>query len=152
MKLIFATILCLYISQTGFSQEASTKPTIMRPDKFDQWGDISFSGEIAHLDKIAKQLKEWRLSVVNLVIYAGQRACKGEAKARGIRAKNYLLKAQIEPERIVWIDGGFKKDLTVEVWIWPPELGQPSVATEGKLKPSEVTIERNCKIKHRGGT
>jgi hypothetical protein len=82
----------------------------------------------------------------------GSNGLQGEAKARGTRAKNYLLKAQIEPERIVWIDGGWKKDLAVEVWIWPPELGQPSVATEGKLKPSEVTIERNCKIKHRGGT
>jgi hypothetical protein len=149
MKPIFALILCFYICQTGFSQEASKAPTIMRPDKFDQWGDIPFPEETAHLDKIAKQLKEWRLSIVHLVIYAGQRACKDEAKARGIRARNYLLKAQVEPERIVWIDGGWKKDLAVEVWIWPPELGKPSVATEGKLKASEVTIERNCKIKNR---
>ena len=152
MKPVFGLILCLCIWQTGLSQETPKAPTIMRPDKFDQWGDVPFSEEMTHLDKIAKQLKEWRLSVVHLVIYAGQRACKGEAKARGIRAKNHLLKAQIEPERIVWIDGGWKKGLAVEAWIWPPELGQPSVENEGKLKPSEITIERNCKIKHRGGT
>ena len=152
MKSVFSLILSLCIFQTGFSQQVSKSRAIMRPDKFDQWGDVPFSDEMIHLDKIAKQLKEWKLSVAYLVIHAGQRACKGEARARGIRARDYLLKTQIEPERIVWIDAGWKKDLGVEVWIWPPELGRPSVAREGKLKPAEVTIERNCKIKHRGGT
>ena len=87
-----------------------------------------------------------------LVIHAGQRACKGEARARGTRAKNYLVKLQIAPERIVWIDAGWKKTLAVEAWIWPPELGRPSAATDDNLKPSQVEIESNCKIKYRGGS
>jgi hypothetical protein len=153
MKAIIVTVLCLCMSQTAFPQEPSTTktPTILAPDKFDEWGDVPFPDELAHLDKIAHQLKEWRMSIVYLVIHAGQRACKGEAKARGIRARDHLLKAQVEPERIVWIDAGWKKDLTVEVWILPPELGRPTPSTNNKLKPSEVRIERNCKIKYRGG-
>ena len=154
MKAIIGTVLYLCISQTGFSQEPSTTkaPRIVAPDKFDEWGDVRLPDEIAHLDKIANQLKEWRLSIVYLVIHAGQRACKGEARARGIRAKNYLVKLQIASERIVWIDAGWKKDLAVEAWIWPPELGRPSVATDDNLKPSQVKIESNCKIKYRGGS
>jgi hypothetical protein len=140
--------LFLTISQPVFGQ--ATKTTPLAPDKYDAWGDIRLEDETARLDKIANQLKEWRLSIVYLVIHAGQKACNGEAKARGIRAKNYLLKRQIEPERIVWIDGGWKKQLTVDVWIWPPQLGQPKVPTTDTLKRSEVTIEKNCKVKYRG--
>jgi hypothetical protein len=150
MKAIIIIVLCLSIFQTGFSQEPSTTK-IIAPDKFDEWGDVSFPDEITHLDKIAKQLKEWPLSIVYLVIHAGERACKGEARARGIRAKNYLVKLQVAPERIVWIDAGWKKDLAVEVWIWPPQLGRPTVKTDDNLKPSQVKIDGNCKSKYRVG-
>jgi hypothetical protein len=78
-------------------------------NKFDEWGDLSFPDEQVRVGKIATQAKEWSLSIVYLVIHAGQKACKGEARARGIRAKNYAMKLQIAPERIVWIDAGWKK-------------------------------------------
>lgn len=150
MKIIFSAILCLTIFEAVFAQQASTNNPLA-PDKYDTWGDIEFSDEIVHLDKIANQLKEWRLSIVYLVIYAGQRACKGEASARGIRAKEYLLKREIEPERIVWIDAGWKKKLSVDVWIWPLQFGQPKPSVDDTLKRHQVTIEPKCKIKYRGG-
>ena len=149
MKIILSTLICLAIFQAVSAQQASTNNPLA-PDKYDTWGDIQFSDEIVHLDKIANQLKEWRLSIVYLVIYAGERACKGEAKARGIRATDYLLKREIEPERIVWIDAGWKKNLLVEVWIWPPQFGKPKPSLDRTLKPSAVTIEPKCKIKYRG--
>ncbi|HSE34396.1 MAG TPA: hypothetical protein VLA93_22675 [Pyrinomonadaceae bacterium] len=151
MKILLSALICLATFQAVFAQQSSVnKP--LAPDKFDQWGDIQFSDEIVHLDKIANQLKEWRLSIVYLVIYAGERACKDEAKARGIRARDYLLKQDIEPERIVWIDAGWKKNLSVEVWIWPPQFGRPKLKLDDTLKRSKVTIEANCKIKYRGGS
>src|SRR6185503_7381736 len=149
MKIILSTLICLTIFQAVSAQQASTNNPLA-PDRYDAWGDIQFSDEIVHLDKIANQLKEWRLSIVYLVIFAGERACKGEAKARGIRATDYLLKREIEPERIVWIDAGWKKNLLVEVWIWPPQFGKPKPSMDRTLKPSAVTIEPKCKIKSRG--
>jgi hypothetical protein len=130
------------------AQEAKL-PAILAPDKYDEWGDVSFTTESARLDKIARQLKEWPLSIVYLAIQAGQTACKGEAEARGVRAKDYLTKAGIEPERVVWIDAGWQKKVMVQVWIWPPQLGRPNVETTENLKPGEVRIERGCKIKYR---
>jgi hypothetical protein len=41
------------------------------------------------------------LSIIYLFIHAGQTACVGEAKARGIRARNYLVQQGLSPERIV---------------------------------------------------
>jgi hypothetical protein len=152
MKWLLSTILLLCLSQAIFCQqpEAQKGAMIVPPDKFAEWGDIRLVDERVQLDKIANQLKEWRLSLVYLVIHAGPIACSGEAKARGIRAKNYLLKQGIGSERIVWIDAGWTKDLLVEVWIWPPEFGRPKLAPDESLKRSQVVIEPNCRIKYRG--
>jgi len=146
--LITCILLSLCVVHTIRAQE-SRPGAILAPDKYDEWGDVPFVTESARLDKIARQLKEWPLSIVYLMIYAGQTACKDEAKARGIRAAEFLTNAGIEPERVVWIDAGWQKKLLVEVWIWPPNLGRPKVATDQNLKPAEVRIERGCKIKYR---
>jgi hypothetical protein len=149
MKPVIALVLSICVSNALQCQES--KPgSIMAPDKFDQWGDIRFDDEKLHLDKIAKQAKEWSLSIIYLVIHAGQTACVGEARARGIRAKNYLVGQGIASNRIVWIDAGWTKDLTVEVWIWPPQLGKPTPSTDTNLKQDDVTLQRSCKIKYRG--
>jgi hypothetical protein len=136
----------------AINAQESRPGTILAPDKYDEWGDVPFAAESARLDKIARQLKEWPLSIVYLVIHAGQTACKDEAKARGIRAAEFLTNAGIEPERVVWIDAGWQKKVVVEVWIWPPNLGRPRVASDQSLKLNEVRIERGCKIKYRPET
>ena len=146
--LITSILLSLCVFQAINAQEAQPA-AILAPDKYDEWGDVPFPAESARLDKIARQLKEWPLSIVYLAIHAGQTACKGEAEARGVRAKDYLTKAGIEPERVVWIDAGWQKRVMVQVWIFPPQLRRPNVETDQNLKPGEVKIERGCKIKHR---
>jgi hypothetical protein len=151
MKIMMLAILGFCTVHTAVAQQAS-KPTVLAPDKYDEWGDVPFPNERTHLDKIAYQLKEWPLSVVYLVIHAGKKSCKGEAQARGVRASDYLLKQHIEPERIVWIDAGWRRDMTIDVWIWPRQLGRPSSSTDKDLKRSEVTIVGNCKNKYRSAS
>jgi hypothetical protein len=75
-----------------------------------------------------------------------------EAKARETRAKNYLVKRNVLASHIVFIDGGWKNEVTTEVWIWPPDAGKPSIFSEFNLKATEVRLEKGCKIKYRGGT
>jgi hypothetical protein len=122
----------------------------MEPERFDQWGDIRPSDENARLNNVALKGKEWSLSIIHLVIHAGETACINEAKARGLRAKNYLMRRGVSSARITVIDAGWRKEASVEVWIWPPELGKPKVDVDLNLKPSAVRLERNCKIKYRG--
>jgi hypothetical protein len=143
-----AFCLCMFTAVTR-AQKASI-PEILKPDKYDQWGDISFNDEQTHLNKIAAQAKEWQLSMIYLVVHAGQTACVGEAKARGVRAKNYLMTREVSDERIVWIDAGWRENAIVEVWIWPLQLGKPSVVSDLNLKRSQVKLEKNCRIKYRG--
>jgi hypothetical protein len=150
IKLLLALALCICMFPALQGQEPSKAPLIVAPDQFDQWTDVPFDDEKVHLDKIANQTKEWPLSIVYLVIHAGQTACVGEAKARGIRAKNYLVGRGVSSNRVVWIDAGWQKTLGVEVWIWPPEFRKPTPSTTLNLKPGAVTLQRTCKIKYRG--
>jgi hypothetical protein len=150
MNSVMALVLCLCMSPVLRGQGQSKGGIIVAPDKYDQWGDIRFDDEKIHLNKIANQTKEWPLSIVYLVIHAGQTACVGEAKARGIRAKSYLVGRGVSSNRVVWIDAGWQKILGVEVWVWPPEFGKPTPAGTLNLKPGAVILQRTCKIKYRG--
>jgi hypothetical protein len=140
MRSAFAIILSICILPTGYAQQ---------PVRFDEWGDIQFSDEKARLDNAALAVqKQMPRNIIYLVIHAGKRGCVGEARARGIRAKKHLASRGIAPAQVIWIDGGHQQKLRTEVWIWPPEIGEPSVFPEYNLKPSEV-VARNCKIKRR---
>ena len=149
MRSVLTIIFLICMFTSGYAQEPSNPevPLIHDPTRFDEWGDILFNDEKARLDNAALQWQQYPQSIIYLVIYAGQRACIDEAKWRGIRAKKHLMKRQVPPEHIVWIDGGWQKEVTTEVWIWPPEVGKPSVFPEFNLKRSEVRLEKNCKIK-----
>ena len=141
MKVVLLIFLVCIVSSIGRGDIAR---------KFDEWHDIPFSDEKARLDNAALQLRQDRGYIIYLVIYAGKTACVGEAQARGIRAKNHLVrKRHVNPQQVIWIDGGYKDRVTTEVWVWPPKVGRPSVFQELNLKPSEVTLEQKCRIKCR---
>jgi hypothetical protein len=146
---IVGVAFCVCMFAAMVQAQVPSSPLIQKPDKFAEWGDIPFSDEKAQLDKIATQAKEWSLSIVYVAVHAGRTACSGEAKARGARAKNYLMSRGITDERIVWIDAGWRNALAVEVWIWPPQLGKPDVVSDSDLKRKDVRLEKNCRIKYR---
>ena len=145
MKRVIGIALCLCVFAAVVRAQEPSTPVILKPDKFAEWsGDIPFDDEKSHLDKVAAQAKEWSLSIIYIVVHAGRTACVGEAKARGIRAKDYLMSRGISLERIVWIDAGWRNHATVEVWIYPPQLGKPSFDSDLDLKRSEVKLKKNC--------
>jgi hypothetical protein len=84
--------------------------------------------------------------IVHIVIYSGKRACVGEAEARWTRVRNWLVdKRRVTADKITWLDGGYREDPTVTVWLWPPELGKPPDAY-GSLERSQVKVIKGCKI------
>jgi hypothetical protein len=154
MRSVFTFLFCICIFPSGYAQEPSSAQVaqFVDPVKFDEWGDIPFSDEKARLDNVAINLKKLMpRNIIYLVIYAGQRACVGESKARGVRAKRHLVSRGIPPAQVVWIDGGHQREATTEVWMWPPGMDKPSPNPELNLKPSEVKFEKNCRIKYRAG-
>lgn len=151
MSVLTIILLIWVMAPHAQAQEpASPQPLqIGDPVKFDEWGDILFGDEKARLDNAAIYLHNQPRNIIYLVIYAGQTACVGEAGARGMRAKKHLLSRGIPSAQIVWIDGGHQREVSTEVWIWPPEMDKPSANPGLNLKPSEVELEKNCRIKYR---
>ena len=106
---------------------------------FDQYGNIAFNDEKARLDNYAIQLQNEPGSQGYIIAYAGRRSRAGEAQARADRAKDYLVNTRgIDPGRIVTVDGGFREDLTVELWIVPTGATPPTASPT--LQQSDVTI------------
>jgi hypothetical protein len=154
MKLSF-TVVCflLALPMTGGAQEqANVESPQINDYKFDEWDDIPFDDEKVRLDFIAQALQLAPEKIVYMEINAGKRACVGEAQARAVRAQNYLVRQKkINADRIKWRDGGYREEVTIMVWLVPPDwpiLADQKVFTY--LKPTGVKFDKKCKIKYRG--
>ncbi|HST51145.1 MAG TPA: hypothetical protein VLJ61_10860, partial [Pyrinomonadaceae bacterium] len=59
------------------------------------------------------------------------------AQRRCDRAKDYLVTTRgIDASRVVTVDGGYKEDLTVELWVVPSGAAPPTASPT--VQPSEV--------------
>jgi hypothetical protein len=90
-----------------------------QPELVDEYSVLSLSEEQPHLDKIAKRMNKGQThSVVFIVVYAGRESCLWEADFRGKKAKDYLVERyNIPPDRIVTVDGGYRSDMTVSLFL-----------------------------------
>ena len=105
--------------------------------KVDEYGNIRFNDEKARLDNFAIELQNDPTSQGYLICYGGRRGRAGEGQARCDRAKNYLVTTRgIDASRVVTVDGGYREDLTVELWVVPS--GATAPAASPTVDPSEV--------------
>jgi hypothetical protein len=84
-----------------------------------------------------------------IIVYGGRVGPKGEAKTRAHCTKDYLIKNhRIEPERIVTVDGGYREEIEVELYILFPGDASPNAVST--ISASAVKVVKKRKIK-RGG-
>jgi hypothetical protein len=115
--------------------------------KFDEYSKLSFDAEKKRLSDFATQLQTDPNAKGYIIAYAGRVAHAGEAQARADRAKNYLVnECGIEVSRIVTIDGGYRKELAVELWIRPNGWGAPKASPT--VDPSKVQIIKDSSVKN----
>lgn len=131
--------------------ESSCTTALIKPpplEHFDEYGDINLEYEQARLDTYAVSLQEDPSMTGYIVCYGGRRGRRGEAMARCERAKKYLVsRRRFNPDRIILVDGGFREDLTVVLWIMQPNMKPPVDPT---VNPNEVRfIERPRKARGR---
>ena len=149
MKLVVAAISLLLLSGSASAQEP---PSTHRPADaipgYVEYGDISFRDEKAMLDHYASLFRRAPDNVIYIFAYSGQVACAGEARARAVRARNYLVKEHgIEAGRVVWKDGGFRSNLSVELWLRSRAKTPPEPIPT--VDPTDVTL-KDCRSKKRG--
>jgi hypothetical protein len=107
--------------------------------QWDQYGALDFESESGRLDSFVIMLGQRKDLKAYMVVYAGRVACLGEARARGVRARNYLIKTRgLDPTRIVAIDGGHREESLVELYAIPqdaePPIPVPTI-TPSQVKP-----------------
>lgn len=112
--------------------------------KFDEYGDLKVGEDHKRLTDFALQLRSEPTAQAYIIAYAGRRARAGEAKALAWRAKNYLVKSlSIKSARIVAVDGGYRGESTVELFLGSKDaepIPSPTVC------PSDVQIIKNKKV------
>jgi hypothetical protein len=140
----------------GYGRECSTSSScttsfarIVEARKIDEYGNIRFNDEKARLDNYAIELQNDPTAQGYLICYGGRKGRTGEAQRRCDRAKDYLVNTRgISGDRIVTVDGGYKEELTVELWVVPsganPPTGKPTV------DPSEVKATPAPRGRRRG--
>jgi hypothetical protein len=107
------------------------------PRKADEYGNLRWGDERARLDNFGIEVRSDPEAVGFIVGYGGRRSRRGEAVRRLERAKKYLTTVRgIPAVRLVTIDGGYREELTVELWALPKDVTPPAPAPT--VDPSEV--------------
>lgn len=154
MKYFRATVCSLLMACAGsiscLAQDAvdSSTPPALIVDPFDSFNKISLEDEQARLDSFAVALMTTPDWVGQIIIYAGRKSCAGEAQARAIRMKKYLVERRgIEWNRVMWRDAGLLEKPYVVFWLARRDyLLPPPVSRADTLSPTEAQII-NCKAK-----
>ena len=111
---------------------------------FDQFGNLSCKDERVRLDNLLSVLKDFPDHTIHIFVYAGRLSRRGEAKARLTRIKNYFVTNRgLDINRIKFEEGGFREDLTVEIFLLPPSvsspIAHPTISPEGvKFRPGKI--------------
>lgn len=92
------------LAQTGQDTPPTPSPVLIEP--VESYGDIPWEQERKRLDSLAEVLGQAPNLVGYIVVYTGRRACAGEAQARALRAKRYLVGRGVDAGRLVWTDAG----------------------------------------------
>ena len=109
--------------------------------KFDAYGDLPVQLEHERLDSVAAELIRLPATEAYVIAYAGRVALTGEAAARAMCARDYLMKKHhINADRVKAIDGGYREAREFEVYIEPK--GGPLPLPRPSVRPSQVTLSQ----------
>jgi hypothetical protein len=87
----------------------------------DNYGAIRWEDEKARLDNYSIQLHHEKALIGYIFVFAQNGGCPGEAQARAIRAKRYIVEHRGVPwKQVIWRVEGYRPDLTTILQLFPP--------------------------------
>jgi hypothetical protein len=113
---------------------------------FDEYGPICWEEEQGRLDNLAIALLHGGdpTLIGDIIVYDGRYACRGEAVARAVRAKKYLVeRRKVEANRIIWRWGGYQEEPTTTLVLVP--RGAQTWLLTPYVSSDEVKFIGNCK-------
>ena len=126
----------------GSTAASCTTSTIKKVEarKLDQYGNLQPKDENARLDNLMIELQTDPLAKCYIIAYGGSASRAGDAQKSAEKAKAYLVnKRNLEAQRVVAVDGGYRKEPSVELWIVPSgaEPPQPKPTIEPPANPAK---------------
>jgi hypothetical protein len=114
--------------------------------QFDVCCSCSFDDQKARLDNLAVELQNDPSTTTYVIAYGGRTSRIGQADLLGSRARDYLVGQRgIDQSRIVVMNGGFREEDCVELWIIPrgatPPVPTPTVGA-GDVRPAPTVPRR----------
>ncbi len=108
--------------------------------QFDVCCSCSFDDQKARLDNLAVELQNDPSTMTYVIAYGGRRSRIGQADMLGDRARDYLVTHRgIDQSRITVLNGGFREEDCVELWVIPsgatPPVATPTVDA-GDVRPA----------------
>ena len=133
--------------QTGTATTVIPPEDRERPSRqFDVCCSCSFDDQKARLDNLAVELQADPTTTTYVIAYGGRTSRIGQADLLGSRAQDYLVSQRgIDQSRIVVINGGFREEDCVELWMIPsgatPPQPTPTVGA-GDVRPAPAYPRR----------
>jgi hypothetical protein len=101
----------------------------------------NWESAMARLDNFAVELQANPNAVGVLIVYGGQLGRRGEARAWSACIRSYLVDRRgIAANRIVMVNGGYRKTLTVEMWETTDRNHMPN--PQPHIKPRDVRFKK----------
>jgi hypothetical protein len=151
---ITATLLVDDGSGEAACRQTAEASTLVRPPErherpsrqFDICCSCSFDDQKARLDNLAVELQNDPTATTYVIAYGGRTSRIGQADMLGARARDYLAANRgIDPTRVTVINGGFREEDCVELWIIPsgatPPQATPTVQA-GDVRPAGKPVPR----------
>jgi hypothetical protein len=117
--------------------------------EFDVCCGCSFNDQKARLDNLAVELQNDPSSTAYIFGYGGRTSRIGQADRLTSRAKDYLVNNRgLDPARVVMVNGGFREEDCVEMWIVPSGAAVPQ--PRPTLQPGDVRPAPEVRQRRRG--
>ncbi len=132
----------------GYDRDCSTVTSCtsyiekkVEPRKLLEYGKVGTEAEQANLDYFTVELQSDPTAQGYIIAYGGRTSSAGETEKWAIKAKSYLTQLRgVDAGRIVVLDGGYREQPAIELWIVPsgatPPTATPTV-DPGEIKASK---------------
>jgi hypothetical protein len=107
--------------------------------EFDECNSCSYDDQKARLDNLAVELQNDPATRAHIIAYGGRMSPLGQVEKLMTRARDYLVTQRgIDASRLVVVNGGFREEDSVELWIVPSGAATPRATPTvqaGDVKP-----------------
>jgi hypothetical protein len=110
--------------------------------EFDECNNCTFDDQKARLDNLAVDLQNDPSKRAYIIAYGGRMSPLSQVEVLMSRARDYLItQRQIDASRLTVVNGGFREEDSVELWIVPsgaaPPRATPTVPASEMKAPAK---------------